>query len=49
MKVDAETDYSKLRVKELKSILAARGVECTGCIEKPDFVKKAQETAHLEL
>lgn len=49
MKVDAETDYSKLRVKELKSILAARGVECTGCIEKPDFVKRCQDTAHMEL
>lgn len=49
MKVDSQTDYSKLRVKELKSILASRGVECTGCIEKPDFVKRAQETAHLEL
>lgn len=40
-------DLSKLRVKQLKSILADRGVECTGCIEKEEFIKKIQETEHL--
>jgi mesencephalic astrocyte-derived neurotrophic factor len=49
VKVDTATDYTKLRVKELKAILAERGVECTGCIEKSDFVKKATETAHMDL
>lgn len=47
VKVDSQTDYTKLRVKELKAILAERGVECTGCLEKPDFIKKCEETAHL--
>uniref|UniRef100_A0A7R9VPQ9 Mesencephalic astrocyte-derived neurotrophic factor homolog n=1 Tax=Pseudictyota dubia TaxID=2749911 RepID=A0A7R9VPQ9_9STRA len=41
-------DLSKLRVKQLKSILADRGVECKGCIEKEEFIKKVQETEHLE-
>ena len=40
-------DISKMRVKQLKQILADRGVECTGCIEKEEFVKKVQETEHL--
>jgi len=40
-------DITKLRVKQLKSILADRGVECTGCIEKDEFVRKVQETEHL--
>ena len=40
-------DFSKLRVKQLKSILADRGVECKGCIEKEEFIKKIQETQHL--
>ncbi len=40
-------DLSKLRVKQLKSILADRGVECVGCVEKDDFVKKVQETEHM--
>ncbi len=40
-------DLSKLRVKQLKSILADRGVECTGCLEKDEFIKKVQETEHL--
>ena len=40
-------DLSKLRVKQLKSILLDRGVECKGCLEKEDFVKRVQETEHL--
>lgn len=43
------TDYTKLRVKQLKEILDNRGVKCTGCTEKEDFVKKCQETEHLDL
>jgi len=42
-----QKDLSKLRVKQLKQILSQRGVECTGCIEKEEFVKKVQETEHL--
>jgi hypothetical protein len=40
-------DLSKLRVKQLKQILAERGVECKGCVEKEEFVKRVQETEHL--
>lgn len=40
-------DLSKLRVKQLKKILADRGVECVGCVEKEEFVKRVQETEHL--
>lgn len=47
MKTTAETDYSKLRVKQLKKILADRNVECVGCVEKEDFIKKIKETQHL--
>merc|ERR1712146_826471 len=43
-----EVDYGKLRVKQLKTILDQRGVKCTGCTEKTDFIKKCQETEHLE-
>ncbi|ETV95499.1 hypothetical protein H310_10968 [Aphanomyces invadans] len=49
IKTEAGTDYSKLRVKELKKILSERGVSCHGCVEKDDFVKKLQETEHMEL
>jgi len=41
-------DLSKLRVKQLKAILADRGVECKGCVEKEEFIKKVQETEHLQ-
>lgn len=49
LKVDKDTDYSKLRVKELRKILDNRGVGCDGCLEKGDYVRKCQETEHLEL
>jgi hypothetical protein len=42
-----KTDLSKLRVKQLKAILADRGVSCKGCLEKEEFIKKVQETEHL--
>jgi hypothetical protein len=40
-------DISKLRVKQLKQILADRNIECSGCIEKDEFVKRVQDTEHL--
>lgn len=40
-------DLTKLRVKQLKSILMDRGVECKGCVEKEEFIKKVQDTEHL--
>jgi hypothetical protein len=40
-------DLSKMRVKQLRRILADRGLECKGCVEKSEFVKKVLETEHL--
>jgi len=40
-------DITKLRVKQLKSILLDRGVECKGCVEKEEFIKMVQDTEHL--
>lgn len=50
-KTDVNTDYTKLRVKQLKKILAERNVECIGCVEKADFIKKIKESEsqHSEL
>lgn len=42
------TDYATLKVKDLKKILADRGVQCDGCVEKDDFVKRCMTTEHLE-
>lgn len=47
VKTDANTDYSKMRVKELRKILGERGVECVGCVEKADFIAKIKETESL--
>mmetsp|Transcript_12315 Transcript_12315/g.39386 ORF Transcript_12315/g.39386 Transcript_12315/m.39386 type:complete len:169 (+) Transcript_12315:39-545(+) len=43
------TDYAKMRIKQLRNILAERGVDCVGCIEKTDFVRRCKETEHMEL
>ena len=40
-------EVKKLRVKQLKSILADRGVTCDGCLEKEEFVQKVLDTDHL--
>ena len=42
-------DYNSMRVKQLKTLLDQRGVRCSGCTEKSDYVKKCQETEHLDL
>jgi hypothetical protein len=44
-----KVDYNKLRVKDLKEILNNRAVKCSGCTEKAEFVKKCEETEHLEI
>ncbi len=40
-------DYNSMKIKELKEILRNRGVECKGCAEKSDFVKKCQDSDEL--
>ena len=49
IKTNKDTDYTKMRVKHLKQILADRGVACVGCLEKRDFVKKCKDTDHMDL
>lgn len=42
-------DYNSMKVKDLKTILSQRNVKCSGCTEKSDYVKKCQETEHLDM
>lgn len=44
-----KVDYSRMKVKDLRTILDQRGVKCAGCSEKAEFVKKCEETEHLDL
>jgi hypothetical protein len=41
----ATVDFKKMRVKQLKRILADQGADCKGCSEKEDFVKKVKKIA----
>lgn len=36
------TDFNKLRIKDLKTLMAEKGIECKDCIEKADFVRKLE-------
>ena len=43
VKLDASTDFGKLRVGQLKQLLKDRGVTCLQCLEKSDYVAQLQE------
>jgi len=45
----APPDFARLRVKELKEIIASRGADCVACGEKADLVAKAAEVWELPL
>lgn len=40
---DTITDYGKLRISQLKSLMAEKGIKCGDCLEKADFVRKLEE------
>ncbi|CAL5222385.1 g4741 [Coccomyxa viridis] len=42
VKVDEKTDFSKLKVTQLKQLLKDRGVSCPECVEKNDYVKRVR-------
>ena len=42
------TDYSRLRISELRALLASREDRCEGCVEKGDFVAALRGHAAAE-
>ena len=44
--LDANLDYSKMRVSKLKAILSAHNIPCQLCMEKGDFVKAINGALH---
>eukprot|EP00879_Flechtneria_rotunda_P019627 GHRR01020623.1.p1 GENE.GHRR01020623.1~~GHRR01020623.1.p1 ORF type:complete len:286 (+),score=88.15 GHRR01020623.1:1338-2195(+) len=36
--LDSSTDLSALKVPQLKALVIAKGIDCTGCFEKSDYV-----------
>ena len=45
LNMNANTDFTKLKVGQLKQILKAKGLECKDCLEKDDFVRKLKAAA----
>lgn len=47
--IDLKTvDLKKLKVADLKRLLKERGESCDGCLEKSEFIKKAEEIKNRE-
>ncbi len=42
LQVDENTDFSKLKVTQLKQLMKDRGVSCPECVEKNDYVKRVR-------
>jgi protein disulfide-isomerase A6 len=36
--LDADTNFSKMKVAQLKALITAKGIDCAGCFEKGDYV-----------
>jgi len=51
VKIDANTDFSKLKIAQLKAVIAEKNIPCASCLEKDDFVAhiKAAIAAGKEL
>eukprot|EP01024_Parvocaulis_polyphysoides_P040237 TRINITY_DN36561_c0_g3_i5.p1 TRINITY_DN36561_c0_g3~~TRINITY_DN36561_c0_g3_i5.p1 ORF type:complete len:313 (-),score=52.23 TRINITY_DN36561_c0_g3_i5:136-1002(-) len=55
IRLDSSTDFTKLKVSQLRSILIDHGIPCNDCLEKSDFVKRLNEyiqeqsNVHVEL
>lgn len=45
VKITPETDFSRLKVGQLKELLRDRGLSCRDCFEKADFISKLRELA----
>ena len=43
VKLDARTDFAKLKTGQLKQLLEDRGVKCPECLERSDYVSRLQE------
>ncbi len=49
VKVDANTDFSKMKISQLKTIMAEKNLQCNDCIEKDDFVNFLKASFAKEL
>ncbi len=49
--LDASTDFSKMRISQLKTIMAEKGITCAGgdCIEKEDYVRAIKRALKMDL
>lgn len=42
--VTADSDFSKMKISQLKTIMADKNIVCDDCIEKNDYIKKIKAT-----
>lgn len=44
VRIDPSTDFSKFSASALKQIVRDRSIDCRGCFEKADFIRRIKET-----
>lgn len=44
-----ESDFRKMKIKDLRTFLSDRGLECVGCNEKGDFVRMAYQSRDVNV
>jgi thioredoxin-like negative regulator of GroEL len=47
IQIDDNTDFSKMKVSQLKQLLGAKDVKCENCVEKSDFVRRVKEVYNV--
>jgi hypothetical protein len=47
MQIDSNTDFSKMKVSQLKQLLTSKGEKCQNCFEKNDYIKKVKEVYNV--
>ena len=45
--LDSSTDFTKMKVSQLKQLLAAKGISCKDCFEKNDFIKRLKSAYNI--
>lgn len=47
IKIDSNTDFSKMKVSQLKQLLTGKGTQCQNCFEKSDYIRKVKEVYNM--
>lgn len=47
IQIDNQTDLSKMKVSQLKQLLASKDMQCNNCFEKSDYIRRVKEAYNI--